>query len=163
MLLRGGADTYHGVSQGGCSEHIRGRGTHGRTLATNSSASDNTSVQKVFILLIIGALAGGGYYAYNMAGAKMAQADTYRVLEEAGTKARGSKARLQAEHTELESFKAQLKKDLQLVGVTDPKAEVWVEFDDDAVRGGVVYTSIEKDAAGKDVPKDVELEHRSEY
>ena len=93
------------------------------------------------VVLILVVLVAGAYLAWVYIPVSMRQAEVMRVLDETSSEFTGKSARMLANDKLVEKMRREMASDIQLLGVDDPKAEYWIEIDDDnQIRFGAIYS-----------------------
>lgn len=82
-----------------------------------------------------------GFLIYQYLPLALKSGEATRVLDEAASKYAGQPGRFREYPKEVQALKVKMRNNLQLVGVTDPDLEVWIEEDSKfQVRFGCLYS-----------------------
>ncbi len=97
-----------------------------------------------FNVVVIGLLAGLSllvYLAWIYLPAYFRKSEVMRVLDETSSEFMGSSSRMLADHKLVDKMLADMRNEIQQLGVNDPQAEYWIEIDsEDQVRFGALYS-----------------------
>jgi hypothetical protein len=92
------------------------------------------SVTLVALLLLF------GYLAYQFVPLFLIKQESYRVLEEHGSKYAGKRSFYRADPKRMEDLQRKMNAELRRVGVSDPEMESWIEIDGREVRFGCIFS-----------------------
>jgi hypothetical protein len=97
-----------------------------------------------FNIVVIGLLAGLAlivYVAWLYLPMYFRRSEVMRVLDETSSEFTGSSSRMMAEHKLVDKMLADMRNEIQALGVNDPQAEYWIEIDnEDQIRFGALYS-----------------------
>jgi hypothetical protein len=95
----------------------------------------------IVVIAIVVALVAGVYLMWLYLPAYFLKSEVMRVLDETSSEFTGQTSRMLAERKLVDKMLADMRSDIQALGVDDPKAEYWIEIDDEnQVRFGVLYS-----------------------
>lgn len=95
----------------------------------------------IVVIGLVAALVIGVYLLWVYLPAYFRKGEVMRVLDETSSEFTGQVSRMLAEPKLIEKMVADMRSDIQQLGVNDPQAEYWIEVDDEnQMRFGVLYS-----------------------
>jgi hypothetical protein len=96
----------------------------------------------VVAVLLLG-LVAGAYLAWVYLPVSLRKSEVMRVLDETSSEFTGQSSRMMAEPKLVEQLQRSMSANIQLVGVSDPQAEYWIDVDgENQIRFGALYSEL---------------------
>ena len=89
---------------------------------------------------IVGVFALSAYMVYQYFPLFLLKQESYRILEETGSRYAGKHSFYRATPKRMEKLKRKMHSELRTVGVTDTEMESWIEIDGPEVRFGCIFS-----------------------